>query len=336
MLLAALFSACQAGIPPKGTADPVGLTSAAPTAGHIQIAARISVPRAVRVAFGEGSIWVSNPAERTITRMDPGTGSVIGSPLGLDFEPREITYGEGALWVCSADRSHLARIDPLTNELIAEVDLRSLQIPDDVYLLLAAGEGAVWLTDQRQVIQVDPQTNQLVGQPLPAGEEVITVALGHGTLWAGSHDDGLITRVEAETHRVVATIEAGFSVHGLAVSDASAWVLDEHGYAVVRIDPQSNRLQERVPIDFVGSNLAAGAGSVWVAPAAQDGGQPTGEDGIARLNEQEGRIAETVHVGGAGTSNYYSVTFSEGSLWVLVDAPETSLIRIIPSGTNSP
>ena len=306
-------------------------TSPEQTAEQSQIRQRIQLPQgAWAVAFGNGSIWVTNRTEHNVLRIDIEMGNAARLPISLDFEPREIAYGEGAVWVCSADRTRLARIDPQTNELVAEVDLRPLEIPDHVLLLITAGERGVWITDQTHVIQIDPQTNQIVGQPLPAGEEIIAVAMGHGTLWTGSHDDGLISRVDAKTHRVVASFGVGFSVHGLAVSDKSAWVLDEHGFAVVRINPQDNQLQERIPIDFVGANLAVGAGSVWVAPAARDSGSPTGNDGIARIRESERQIVETIHVGDVPASEYYSVFFSEGSVWVLINTPRSSLVQITP------
>jgi streptogramin lyase len=296
-----------------------------------QVRQRILLPQgAGAVAFGNGSIWVVNRTEHHVLRVDMETGKAVGTPIALDFEPGRIAYGEGGAWVVSADHTRVARIDPQTNEVIAEIDLRPLEIPDHVLLLITAGEGAVWIADQTHVIQIDPRTNQIVGEPLPIGEEIISVALGHGTLWTGSHDDGIISRVDAETHKVVASFNVGFSVHGLAVSDESAWVLDEHGFAVVRIDPQTNQLGQRIPIDFIGANLTAGAGSVWVAPAARDNGAPTGNDGIARISEDEKEILETIHVGDVYASEYYSVYFSEGSSWVLVNTPQASIIEIIP------
>ena len=317
---------------PTVTAFP---THIEPASEHSQIQARILLPQgAWAVAFGDGSIWVTNSTEHNVLRIDMETGTAVGSPIPLDFEPREIAYGERAVWVCSADRSRLARIDPQINEVVAEIDLSSFKIPTFNFVTISAGEGAVWLTNQTHVIQIDPQTNQIIGEPLPAGEEIITVALGHGTLWTGSHDDGIISRVDAKTHRVVTQFEIGFSVHGLAVSEDSAWVLDEHGFAVVQIDPQSNQLQERIPIDFVAANLAAGAESVWVAPAARDSGQATGNDGVVRISEVEREIVETIHVGDASadapTSEYYAVYFSEGFVWVLVNTPQASLVKIKP------
>lgn len=190
MLCVLLFSSCNPSIVTNAaTAIPLA-TAPKPSSEQNRIQARISLARPGRVAFGAGSIWVSDSVEPHILRLDALTGKAMSSPIPLGFVPREIAYGEGAIWVVSLDRSRLARIDPRTNEVVAEVDLRPLQIPDHVHLLLAAGEGAVWITDQTSVIQIDPMTNQIVGQPLPAGEEIIAVALGHGTLWTGSHDEG--------------------------------------------------------------------------------------------------------------------------------------------------
>lgn len=291
---------------------------------------RLSLPGPVRVAFGNGFVWLSNPAERTISRIDTTTGEFIGPTLTLDFEPREIAYGEAAVWVCSADRSRLIKIDARTNEIAAEIDLRELQIPEHVLLVMAAGEGAVWITDQTHVIQIDPLAHKIVGERLEAGEEVIVAGLGHGSLWTGSHDDGIVTRIDAPYHGVVAQFDVGFSIHGLAVSEESLWVLDEHGFGVVRIDPQTYETQQRVSIDFVGSNLVTGSGSVWVAPSTHDSGRPTGNDGIVRIDERINQIVETIHVG-MDTSEHFTLHFSDGSLWVQVDGPQPSLIEIQPA-----
>lgn len=332
MLLLVFLASCntsdsgESGQSPIATALP---SWTEPLPGHSRIKVRISLPLGSQsVAFGDESIWVSIPAQHSLSRIDAGTGTVYDSLIALDFEPREIAYAEEAVWVLSVDRTRLARIDTGTNKVVALIDLSALQIPAYNLVLVAAGESAVWITDQTSVIQIDPQTNQLVGRPLPAGEEIIAVALGHGTFWTGSHDDGIVTRVDPKTHRVVARIDVGFSVHGLAVDEESAWVLDEHGFAVVRIDPRTNQLQDRISIDFVGANLAAGAGSIWVAPAARDNGRSTGNDGIARISSDQKQIVESVHVGDELVSEYYAVYSVEGSVWVLIVTPQMSVVQI--------
>ena len=99
---------------------------------------------------------------------------------------------------------------------------------------------------------------------------------------------------------------------------------------MVRIDPATNQLRERIPIDVVGSNLAADATSVWVAPAARDSGQATGNDGITRISAAEKRVVETIQVGDAATSQYYSVFFNEGWIWAVIDTPQITVVQIVP------
>jgi streptogramin lyase len=297
-----------------------------------QIRARIALPPGVvGIAVGDGSLWISNAQTRTVSRIDPRTQEPVVAPIALDVQPADIAYGEGAVWVCSADRTSLTRIDPHTNQVAAVIDLSPLQLPTINHFWVAAGEGAVWLVNETSVIQIDPQTNQVVGHPIVAGEEIIAIALGEDTFWTGSHDDGIITRIDARAHQVVTRIDVGFAVHGLAVGEGSAWVLDEHGFAVAHLDPATNQIGERVPINFVGANLATGAGSVWVAPAAKDSGRSTGNDGIARIDSEARTIMETVHVGEVETSQYYKVMFAEGSAWVYIDVPEAIVVQIAPS-----
>lgn len=318
----------QANIPPLPTQSP----QATLPLSHARIQARIALSQGARsVAVGGGLVWVSYTAERTITRIDPLTQQTRGEPIRLPFEPGHLAYGEGSIWVCKRDYTALVRIDPQTYQIIASIDLRSFQMPIEEHLWVAVGSGAVWLTNQTTVLQIDPATNTIVGEPIVAGEEIIAIAIGEGSFWSGSHDDGIVTRIDPASHTVIARIEVGFSVHGLAIADGRAWVLDEHGFAVVELNPVSYELGERIPIDFVAANLAAGAGSVWVAPAAQDSGQPTGNDRIVRIDANRRAIAESIPAGDPDTSQYYMVFFAGGSAWVLVDTPAPSLVQIAAS-----
>ena len=50
------------------------------------------------VAVGEGSVWVTNRFDGTVSRIDPDRGEVAKAiPVGLD--PRGIAIGFGSVWV---------------------------------------------------------------------------------------------------------------------------------------------------------------------------------------------------------------------------------------------
>ena len=72
-----LLSACSSGLGQSATPE----SETAPGLSRIQ--AQVALPRPARVAFGEGSIWVSDSVESSILRLDAATGKSIGSPIPL-------------------------------------------------------------------------------------------------------------------------------------------------------------------------------------------------------------------------------------------------------------
>ncbi len=279
------------------------------------------------VAIDGGLLWVATSGDRTVSAIDLHSGETAGPAVHLAIAPASIAAGEGSIWVVALDHRRVVRIDQATRQVAGRIDIEGTPFPEYEHLWITVGEGYVWLIGERHVVQIDPLTNRRVGRPIAVGEEVISYALGAGSLWTGSHDDGILARIDPATKRVSARIEMGFSIHGLALADGAAWVLDEHGYGVVRINPSTNQPDARVPIDFVASNLAAGNGSVWVAAAAQNNG-PTGMDWIARIDPIAQRVAEQIRVGGAGTSDYFLALYQDGAAWAMVSTPEPYIVRL--------
>jgi YVTN family beta-propeller protein len=75
----------------------------------------------IAASFADGSGWVADTGDATVTRFDPATGRVqatIAVPGG-DIGPLLAT--PGAVWVSVYDGSALARIDPSTNAVVATV-----------------------------------------------------------------------------------------------------------------------------------------------------------------------------------------------------------------------
>ena len=57
-----------------------------------------SGPRALAVS--DGSIWVANEGDGTVSRIDPATNKALVIKVGS--EPDAIAAGEGAVWVVIA------------------------------------------------------------------------------------------------------------------------------------------------------------------------------------------------------------------------------------------
>jgi streptogramin lyase len=106
------------------------------------------------VAFGAGSFWVS-AENSTLVRIDPASRRVVAT-VGLDGQhlPGAVIVGADAVWVF-ASGGLLQRIDPAANRVV-----HTLQVgPQEVEAgRLAAGAGAVWLSDAtaRTLLRIDP------------------------------------------------------------------------------------------------------------------------------------------------------------------------------------
>ena len=105
-------------------------------------------------AMGAGSVWVADPGDGTVSRVDPRSGVVIDRiPVGGD--PGSIVSGDGAIWVASTVGSTVIRIDPAT-ETVTQTILLAGANPDAI----AYGAGRLWVADSstRELFEIDPTT----------------------------------------------------------------------------------------------------------------------------------------------------------------------------------
>jgi peptide/nickel transport system substrate-binding protein len=89
------------------------------------------------VTIGTGSVWVANTAQRTVSRFDPGTGTV--SVINVGNRPVGVAYGAGAVWAADSLDGTIARIDPRSNSA------RLIHVGSAPTALAVAGR-RVWVT----------------------------------------------------------------------------------------------------------------------------------------------------------------------------------------------
>jgi YVTN family beta-propeller protein len=101
------------------------------------------------VALGEGSVWVLNQTDGTVSRIDPQTNSVVAT-IAVSSTPvdgGDIAVGCGAVWA-RVDDELVARIDPATNEVVARygppTDDGSVACADHVLWISAHDANTIW------------------------------------------------------------------------------------------------------------------------------------------------------------------------------------------------
>jgi DNA-binding beta-propeller fold protein YncE len=84
-------------------------------------AVRVDAGIPVRLAAGEGAVWVTDvgrltppgrPRPASVVRIDPRARAVAGRPVRIGGSPAGIAAGAGAIWVTSARNGTVTRIDP--------------------------------------------------------------------------------------------------------------------------------------------------------------------------------------------------------------------------------
>jgi YVTN family beta-propeller protein len=112
-----------------------------------------------RVAYGAGAVWVGNWHDNSVSRIDPTTNRVVGSPIQIGFHAGNIAVGADGVWVTSDYRE------------------QGDAAPEDVV-----------------VIHIDPQANRVV-ETIAVGGHPIDVAATEDAIWVSVANPGTILRI---------------------------------------------------------------------------------------------------------------------------------------------
>lgn len=246
-----------------------------------EVVGRIPVASPAGLAFGFGSVWVTNARGGTVSRIDPATGEVaaeieVGTQGAADVAVDEES---GAVWVGShplaqepgpglegppsGDRK-LTRVDPETNRVVAEVPIEDGETIGGVESV-AVGEEAVWAASGNgKLYRVDPETNE-VAAIVPLGDYTKDLLVSGGAVWATVQASG-----EASSSGGSEATPSG-GPGGASPQDS-----------LKRVDPKTNEVVGSIDLGpLEASNygrLASGGDYVWFVSGAE-----TGEGALMRI-----------------------------------------------------
>jgi len=241
----------------------------------------IALPQAITTGFG--SIWVTfmrldettlDPLSGFVVRVDPLTGSAIGSPVNVGRNPFMITSSAEAIWVTNTGDASVSRIDPLTNQVVATIPV------GDSPLGIAAGFGSIWVANisDGKVARIDPATNQ-VTTTVPTQRGAFGLAVGAGAVWVSycgcGGEPGTVSRIDPSTNTVVAAVQVGTLPGFLAFGGGFVWVGTDGDNTVVQIDPTTNTVRNRIPVGATSWGITASDHAVWVVHPTAAGADPT-------------------------------------------------------------
>jgi YVTN family beta-propeller protein len=281
-------------------ADAVGLIDA--DAGHI--AAQLPVgddPRSL--AVGDGSVWVANGLDDTVSRIDPATHDVHTIPVGQS--PTAIAFGGGSLWVANDQDRTVSRISAEENRVVQTIPVGNGP------RAIAFGGGAVWVANgvDSTLSRVDPNK---VSAPMtiPVGLNPSGIAVLDGSVWVTSEGTATVSRLDAASGDVQATVSVGNGPSAIAAGEGVLWITNAQDGTVSRLDPAQEKVTGAVSVGRNPRAIAAGLGAVWVANA--DAGT------VSRIDPETPEVDSTIRLVGSPTA----LAVAGDSVWATaVSAP---------------
>jgi YVTN family beta-propeller protein len=183
-----------------------------------QVAASVPVGSApAGIAAGAGSIWVTNGADGTVTRVDPH-GPHVDQTLIVGSSPAGVAYGAGAVWVANALDGSVSRIDPRANRVVQTISIGGRPVA------VATGAGAVWVADANgdAVVALDPGSGvprrSVRLEDSPGG-----VAAGFGALWVTEPLAHKLVRIDPVSGEIQAEIGVGPGARPVAAAARCGW-----------------------------------------------------------------------------------------------------------------
>ncbi len=277
-----------------------------PATGHV--AASVPVGSApAGIATGAGSIWVTNGADGTVTRIDPH-GPHVEQTLVVGSLPAGVGYGAGAVWVANALDGSVSRIDPQANQVVQTISIGGRPIA------VAAGLGAVWVAGAEgdTIVAIDPRS----GVPrrfVQLEDSAGGVAIGFGALWVTEPLAHKLVRIDPVSGETLAEVGVGVGVGAgagpVAAGNGAVWVVNTLDGTLSRVDPARNAVASAVPIGDAPTAVAAGAGGVWVTDE--------GTGALVSVNPETGTVRRRYSIGAAPAA----VTLLGQTPWVAAGAP---------------
>jgi DNA-binding SARP family transcriptional activator/ABC-type branched-subunit amino acid transport system substrate-binding protein len=294
------------------------------------------------IAVGEGSVWVLDADDRTVSQIDPKERTVVRT-FSTGSTPTDLAVGADAIWIGNGVPQSRTALPESVSRFAAESAVVDETIPlsrasgpaltwvgqDSLRPHIAVTDAAVWVVNpDLSVSRIDPRTNRVVAGV--AGVGAVSIAAGEGEVWI-VNDGGEVVEIDPRTNAASKPIPvAAESLTVLAVGAGAVWVADPLGGSVWRIDPDPDPILRTIPLEVGVAGVAFGEGAVWATNEISDE--------VYRIDPEtnEARVVSQM-------SAPRGIAVGEGAVWVTAagppsaeDLPASSCSKLVYGGAGSP
>lgn len=285
-----------------------------------------SVPvgiRPVGVATGEGSIWVANTDDKTVSRIDATTRRLMRT-IAVSEYPSDIAVTRDSAWVALGGAQQVQRIAPDHNEAGEVVEALGPQVGEVQRVCgrdqawLSAGGGALWFVctggdDIADASRIDPQKTTRIDDALvsssPAAVTFTDVAFGLGSAWIADSGANSVRQIAALSLDNVRSVTVGRRPSAVAVGLGSVWVANRDDDSVTRLivgELTRPDTLATIPVGDGPVDVAVSDDAVWVVN--------DGDRTISRIDPQTNQVVATIEL----DNEPVRVAAGDGLVWVTV------------------
>jgi YVTN family beta-propeller protein len=257
--------------------------------------------------------------------IDPHTNRPANAiPVGN--LPTRIAVGGRRVWTASSYGGTVSVVDTramkVASTYAVSTATRALGSLPDPFGGIAASETQAWVVFGGVVARVAPTGNIARAMfEADAYSDVSDLAVAGHSIWITSERHARVTKVDAETLRVVARLTVTAVPISVAATPRAVWIAGfdaaSHGGVLLRVDPRRLVVTETIPLPGIPGDVAVGYGAIWVTINSADA--------LWRVDPTTGSVVRTIEVGAGPVA----VALGEGSVWI-ADAKDGTISRLDP------
>jgi len=215
------------------------------------------------VAIDTDSVWVAGKGPNVVHRIDPATNADTATVALPGAACAGLAAGFDSLWVpiCGEKAYSVVRIDAASGRIVATIPMGP---PAEGGI--AAGKDAIWfVVDGKTLVAIDPKTDQPVRRIEIATGSQVPIVDGD-IVWISSTDHDLVTAVDARTGDIIGTTATGPRPRFLTAGGGAIWTMNQGDGTVTRIDAKTRLVTASIPLGLPGSggDIAYGDDMVFV------------------------------------------------------------------------
>ncbi len=206
-----------------------------------------------------GSVWVARNDQAALERLDPRTGSSLGT-VPIAAQPWAMAPQRDIIWITDYFGGQVLRFDTRT----ATVTNRVKNIPGGPTGITATSDAVYVVSSSDPAIsRLDPDTGRIVATR-QLGTRPLPVAFGAGLVWVRDEGEGSLRWLDASdlTERGSVKVGSFFGRDGLdaiAFDGEGIWVCS---LGLRRVNARTKAIDRELPVDCIAAVF--GYGALWV------------------------------------------------------------------------